>query len=551
MLEPTSSSVDMSDEMGDPYTFSDDADQSLKACEANDEDSKKSPTACSPPHSNCSPLVIQPLTPSSTSSSGADSNTEMSLSKKKTVNGSIPNGAKVKPVKQLASEIKTKMTLQNVKKKKSKHSLWPLSSRVQLPPLLQQLDDSIGSKSQGNVLPPLVADDCDEAAPSALSLQKSYHIPLSERRISNHRASNLERRKNEMRRRYLQLVRVMQTEEKTQGRRQTELAVKMIASARRFPDETGLLLLQRKFQNSGPVVSSTTPVSLNGIGPSSWKIFSKRRCSFRRTSPTDESTGREENACSEFCLPCSTLCSRHILYSVDQQLFEFCSARGASGKRKSDSFVENSRDLFHFFLNSAGPTPCGAPVLAIHSGLPFCAAHMGRGERSGSASSESVATAALGASVVGFNGTGSNGSANSGKSNRRKARSRSTSLGRHTRRLRNRRRVKREAPGDDETRIHQAEESGDNGMELDVETVDSPEDCSPAYPTPAQLIPHAVHTSAPVASLAPSTVVNSAVGAVAAVEQEVEILEDHDLKELLNRLPDEAFQVTGNILDRI
>jgi len=116
-------------------------------------------------------------------------------------------------------------------------------------------------------------------------------------------------------------------------------------------------------------------------------------------------------------------------------------------------------------------------------------------------------------------------------------------LGRHTRRLRNRRRVKREAPGDDETRIHQAEESGDNGMELDVETVDSPEDCSPAYPTPAQLIPHAVHTSAPVASLAPSTVVHSVVGTVANVEQEVEILEDHDLKELLNRLPDEAFQV--------
>ena len=65
-------------------------------------------------------------------------------------------------------------------------------------------------------------------------------------------------------------------------------------------------------------------------------------------------------------------------------------------------------------------------------------------------------------------------------------------------------------------------------MELDVETVDSPENCSPAYPTPAQLTPH-VNAIPPMASVA--------------VDHEAEILEDHDLKELLNRLPDEAFQV--------
>lgn len=115
------------------------------------------------------------------------------------------------------------------------------------------------------------------------------------------------------------------------------------------------------------------------------------------------------------------------------------------------------------------------------------------------------------------------------KSNRRKARSRSTSsLGRHSRRLRNRRRAKRIGSGG-ETRIH-CIEAADNGMELDVETVDSPENCSPAYPTPAQLIPHTANpTSNPMA---------------ASVDHEVEILEDHDLKELLNRLPDEAFQVS-------
>ena len=66
-------------------------------------------------------------------------------------------------------------------------------------------------------------------------------------------------------------------------------------------------------------------------------------------------------------------------------------------------------------------------------------------------------------------------------------------------------------------------------MELDVETVDSPENCSPAYPTPAQLTPH-MNVIPPMAPAAP-------------VDHEAEILEDHDLKELLNRLPDEAFQV--------
>ena len=108
-----------------------------------------------------------------------------------------------------------------------------------------------------------------------------------------------------------------------------------------------------------------------------------------------------------------------------------------------------------------------------------------------------------------------------------KARTRSNSTGgRHGRRLRNknRRRVL-QPPVGGETRIRCLEEAADAGLdaELDVETVDSPENCSPAYPTPAQLI-------APAAALASS-------------EQDVEMFEDHDLKELLNRLPDEALQV--------
>lgn len=168
--------------------------------------------------------------------------------------------------------------------------------------------------------------------------------------------------------------------------------------------------------------------------------------------------------------------------------------------------------------------------MAIHSGLPYCPAHAVQGDGNGNSSSVSANTPknVEGSDQMSNNG-GNQGSVSS-KTNRRKARSRSTSsLGRHSRRLRNRRRAKRiGSSGGSETRIH-CIEAADNGMELDVETVDSPENCSPAYPTPAQLIPHTAHP-----------VINPM---AASVDHEAEILEDHDLKELLNRLPDEAFQV--------
>lgn len=169
--------------------------------------------------------------------------------------------------------------------------------------------------------------------------------------------------------------------------------------------------------------------------------------------------------------------------------------------------------------------PCGAPVLAINSGLPYCPAHIREAERiasstpTGSGASSSTDAISYGANQSGMS---------SNKSARRKARSRSTSsLGRHSRRLRNRRKANRISTGS-ETRIH-CIDVADNGMELDVETVDSPENCSPAYPTPAQLTPHSLNSSTvPVSN---------------SIDHEVEILEDNDLKELLNRLPDEAFQV--------
>ena len=93
--------------------------------------------------------------------------------------------------------------------------------------------------------------------------------------------------------------------------------------------------------------------------------------------------------------------------------------------------------------------------MAIHSGLPYCTAHIGQKERSGSTSLvSSSSTAVSGSEPLSPNsvnqlGQGSSSSSSS-KSIRRKSRS-TSSLGRHSRRLRNRRRAKR-IGGSSETR---------------------------------------------------------------------------------------------------
>lgn len=497
--------MEMSD--GDPYTFSDDTELITKTDQILCESHQKSSNMNSPPHN--SPLAIEPLTPSSTSSSSVDSNIEINVCKNLCPAPlHATNSIKGKPVK---TDIKPRSA--PLSKKKRSTVATKSSETYQLPAVLQQLDASIhGNKAQ--YLLPKVIDDSDSEDISPFDGGLSRNISAIPMRISSDtpRAMKLERSKRELRHRYLQLAQMFDAEEKFRGGNQVAVTSKLVEAARRYPNETGLLL-----QGRNPTSS------LNGSGPSSLKIFSRRRCSFRRAS---SGHGATETGCPEFCLPCSTLCNRHILYSVDQQLFEFCSARGVLGEHFY-FFFPCCRILIAFYV--LGPTPCGAPVLAIHSGLPYCPSHAGQVDRNGNTpTSVSINNAAEGSESLGLNGNSQAGVGS--KSNRRKARSRSTSsLGRHSRRLRNRRRAKRiGSGGGSETRIH-CIEAADNGMELDVETVDSPENCSPAYPTPAQLIPHNVHP------------VNNPMAA--SVDHEVEILEDHDLKELLNRLPDEAFQV--------
>jgi len=469
-VEPTSSSMEMSD--GDPYTFSDDGDHN-QTVEASYENDKKSPCAGSPPQS--SPLAVEPLTPSSTSSSSAE--TEINIYKKKSTGGNPPvqNVSKIKLMK---------FDLKPSKKRKGTGKPNDKAANCRLPAILQQLDDSMHqSKSPKYLLPDKIQDCEDESDAASYCPLPRYVTAYLAAENTRRRNFQLKEKSNEMRRQYLQLTKMMEAEQKYFDRRQNVLTKKLLQAARCCPDETALLLQGRKLTSG----SSLTDASSNR------HIFTKHKCSF-----VAKHKEKSDASCSEFALPCSTLCSRHILYSVDQQLFEFCSARTPSGS-----------------------PPCGAPVLSIHSGLPCCATHTNinnSSKNSGIESTDSSTVNGIG-SQSGAGGIGSN------KSSRRKARSRSSSLGRHSRRLRNRRRAIKST----ETRIHCIEAS-DNGMELDVETVDSPENCSPAYPTPAQLIPVAVPT-APVGA-----------AAVPSLDHEAEILEDHDLKELLNRLPDEAFQ---------
>lgn len=68
----------------------------------------------------------------------------------------------------------------------------------------------------------------------------------------------------------------------------------------------------------------------------------KRMCSYRKG---------EADACSSLALPCTQHCIRHIMYNVDQLLFEHCTAK----------FSDN--------------TQCCVPVFDICHELPLCLEH--------------------------------------------------------------------------------------------------------------------------------------------------------------------------------
>ncbi|KAJ9585816.1 hypothetical protein L9F63_020518, partial [Diploptera punctata] len=97
----------------------------------------------------------------------------------------------------------------------------------------------------------------------------------------------------------------------------------LLDSARRHPSQTALFL------RSHPISSKMT-------------MLVKRLCSYRKG---------ETDACSNLALPCTQHCVRHIMYNVDQLLFEHCTAK----------FSDN--------------TQCCVPVFDICHELPLCLEH--------------------------------------------------------------------------------------------------------------------------------------------------------------------------------
>lgn len=72
------------------------------------------------------------------------------------------------------------------------------------------------------------------------------------------------------------------------------------------------------------------------------RMFAKHHCIFQRGKP---------DACTASALPCTRHCARHIMYNVDQLIFEHCTAK----------FPDN--------------TQCCVPVFDISHELPLCAEH--------------------------------------------------------------------------------------------------------------------------------------------------------------------------------
>ena len=330
--DPTSSSMELSD---DPYTFSDDTEPTTKPEPILCPNLKKPSTDTNNMNHHNSPLTVEPLTPSSTSSSSVDGHMDHISSSICKNSYMVPsNGFKIKTVKPSAAIADSKSKLGMVVKKKkllghsgSKSLTASYQNHPPLPAVLQQLDDLMHGRKSRYLLPDPI-DDSEEEEPTSIGglARLISTIPHRSSVIGTPRLLKLERSKKEFRHRYLQLAEMLNVEDKIQGERQRALAKKLIEAARRWPNETALILQQR---NPSP------PASNHKVA----KIFSKRRCSFRR-SVSNQPEGN--TGCPEFCLPCSTLCSRHILYSVDQQLFEFCSARATAGTIQQSSYYSNS-----------------------------------------------------------------------------------------------------------------------------------------------------------------------------------------------------------------
>lgn len=167
--------------------------------------------------------------------------------------------------------------------------------------------------------------------------QRHWFSALMESGLTCERESRLGQTRAELRRKVIQIWRGMPLPPLgPHGRNQHSnvLLEALLDSARRHPSQAALFV---RSSEHGKGCHSHMRNNRSKL-----TMLVKRVCSYRKG---------EADACSSLALPCTQHCIRHIMYNVDQLLFEHCTAK----------FSDN--------------TQCCVPVFDICHELPLCMEH--------------------------------------------------------------------------------------------------------------------------------------------------------------------------------
>jgi len=167
--------------------------------------------------------------------------------------------------------------------------------------------------------------------------QRHWFSALMESGLACERESRLGQMRAELRRKVIQIWRGMPLPPLgPRGRNQHSnvLLEALLDSARRHPSQAALFVRSSQHGKSCHSHMRNNRSKLT--------MLVKRKCSYRQG---------EADACCSLALPCTQHCIRHIMYNVDQLLFEHCTAK----------FSDN--------------TQCCVPVFDICHELPLCLEH--------------------------------------------------------------------------------------------------------------------------------------------------------------------------------
>jgi hypothetical protein len=91
-----------------------------------------------------------------------------------------------------------------------------------------------------------------------------------------------------------------------------------------------LMNAAKSFPNSAGAALRTRDHHRRGLSRPENKPFRERRCYHMQSVPDSGTTSRRTIRCPKPCLPRANHCSDHILYNIDQKLFDYCSREGCS-----------------------------------------------------------------------------------------------------------------------------------------------------------------------------------------------------------------------------